>query len=682
MPNRLIHETSPYLRQHAENPVDWYPWGEEAMRRAKEEDKPILLSIGYSACHWCHVMAHESCENPEIARLMNERFISVKVDREERPDVDAVYMAAVQAMLGQGGWPLTVFLTPDGKPFFGGTYYPPEDRGQVPGFPRVLQAVAETYRTRRADLLASAEQLLQHIQHAAQTPRGGLEPLSQDIFGRAFGGMSSMFDATHGGIGAAPKFPQPMLYEFLLRYHLRSGDEQPLQMAQMTLERMARGGLYDQVGGGFHRYSTDTYWLVPHFEKMLGDNALLARLYLHAYQLTGEALYGRIAQETLDYVLREMTSPQGGFYSSQDADSDGEEGKSYVWTPKEIEEALGPGDGTLFCAFLGVTEEGNYQGRNILWVPKPLPMVAHEQGVEPQALGESITRGRQRLLEVRSQRVPPGRDEKVLTAWNGLMLRTFAEAAAALGRQDYLAAAQGNAAFLLAHLRRDGRLLRSWKDGVASHKGYLEDHAFLADGLLALYEATFHRRWLEDARSLADAMLDLFWDDGVAGFYDTGRDHETLVVRPREMLDNAMPCGSSVAADLLLRLALLTGASSYSARAAAALRNVQDVMVRFPSGAGHWLCALDFYLSTPKEIAIVGRGDDPARDALLSVVNEQFLPNRVVAGYDPREPDAAAGIPLLEGKGMVDSKATAYVCQSYACQLPVTDPEALGRQLG
>ena len=681
MPNRLINETSPYLLQHAYNPVEWYPWGEEALSRAEAEDKPILLSIGYSACHWCHVMERESFEDPAIAGIMNEHFISIKVDREERPDLDSVYMNAVQVLTGSGGWPMTVFLTPDGKPFYGGTYFPPEDRGGMPGFPRLLLGVAEAYRNRRGEVVQATVQLVSHLQHIGEVPRS-LEPLTADILHQAYQHLAPSFDFDNGGFGAAPKFPQPMTYEFMLRYSHSTRSPRALEMVEMTLERMAAGGIYDQIGGGFHRYSTDSFWLVPHFEKMLYDNALLSRLYLHAYQATGNPMHRRIAEETLDYVLREMTDPMGGFYSTQDADSEGEEGKFFVWTPEEIEAVLGADEGALVGGYFGVTEAGNFEGKNILNLPQTLSMVAAEAGVADEELQAMVDRARPMLLDVREQRVHPGRDEKVLSSWNGLMLRSFAEAASILRRDDYRAAAAANASFLLEALQKDGRLLRTYKGGRAHLKGYLEDYAFVADGLLALYEATFDGRWLEEARTLADSMIGLFWDDGLNGFYDTGEDHETLVVRPRDLFDNATPCGSSVAVDVLLHLSVLTGEGDYARRGAVALRSMHSHLAQAPLGMGHWLCALDFYLSTPKEVAIVGNPADPATRDLLDVVHSRYLPNKVMAGTggDGRN-GGGAEIPLLQDRGTIDGLPTAYVCQNYVCKLPVTEPEALALQL-
>ena len=681
MPNRLVGETSPYLLQHAHNPVDWYPWGDEALGRAREEDKPILLSIGYSACHWCHVMERESFEDPEIAAIMNEHFISIKVDREERPDLDSLYMSAVQVMTGSGGWPMTVFLTPKGEPFYGGTYFPPVDSRGMPGFTRVLLSMAEVYRNRRGDVIQTTQRLVSQLQTSAETQRS-LEPLVPEIIHQAFQALAQGFDFDNGGFGMAPKFPQPMVYEFILHYHHLTKSPAALQMVESTLEKMAMGGIYDQVGGGFHRYSTDAHWLVPHFEKMLYDNAQLSSVYLHAYQATSNPIFRRIAEEILDYVLREMTDQSGGFYSTQDADSEGEEGKFFLWTPQEMRGVLGPDDAALLEGYFGVSEAGNFEGRNILNVPQSSVACADEAGVGLEKLEEAIGRGKAGLLEARERRVHPARDDKVLAAWNGLMLRSFAEASSVFGRDDYRQAAVNCASFVLEQLRQNGRLLRSYKDGRARLKGYLEDYAFVADGLLTLYEATFDSRWLDEARSLADNMLDLFWDEGQSAFYDTGKDHETLVVRPRDLFDNATPCGSSAAAYALLRLAVLTGERDYETRAASALRSVQPYLARAPMGMGNWLCALDFYLSVPKEIAIVGDGSDPATRALLDVLYSRYLPNKVVAGKDPGLAATDSNrIPLLEGRDAIDGQPTAHVCQNYVCQLPVTEPDALATQL-
>ena len=681
MPNRLIHESSPYLRQHANNPVDWYPWGAEALERAVREDKPILLSVGYSACHWCHVMERESFEDPGIAALMNEHFVSIKVDREERADIDSIYMAAVQALTGQGGWPMTVFLTPDGKPFYGGTYFPPEERGGLPSFPRVLTTMAEVYCNRRGDVVNTTNQLIAHMRHMTRSAPG-VEPLTDDIIVQAVRELRKQFDDKYGGFGLQPKFPQPMTLEFLLRHYLRAENPAALEMVDLTLDSMARGGIYDQLGGGFHRYSTDTYWLVPHFEKMLYDNALLARLYLHAYQVTRNPAYRRIVEETLDYVVREMTSPEGGFYSAQDADSEGEEGKFFVWRPEEIIDVLGPEDGTLFNDFYGVTIHGNFEGRSILHVPTPLPDFARSAGMEQDALERRLQESKARLMERRLLRIAPERDDKVLTSWNGLMLAAFAEASIVLDRDDYRNVAITNGAFLLEKLvDESGRLLRTYKDGQAKLYAYLEDYAFLIDGLLLLHEATFGERWLEAAIELGRSMVGLFWDETSQQFYDTGSDHEALVIRPRDLTDNAAPAGSSMAANVLLRLAVLTGDSAYNSRAATSLRSAHAVMQRFPTAAGHWLGALDFYLSKTKEVAIVGDRDDDDTAELVHEVFRNYLPNRVFVG---RLHDATADgseLPLLEGRTQINGHPTAYVCENYVCQLPVNDPAALAKQL-
>ena len=680
MPNRLINETSPYLLQHANNPVDWYPWGEEALARARGEDRPILLSIGYSACHWCHVMERESFENDAIAEIMNRDFVNIKVDREERPDLDAVYMEAVQMLTGSGGWPMTVFLTPDCKPFYGGTYFPPVDRHNMPGFPRLLETVAHAYRNSHSEIQRVTGQLTEQMGRTANMPRGS-GALDESILHNAYNQLATNFDYQNGGVGSAPKFPQAMTLEILLRYYAHGHNDRALTMLDLTLEKMARGGIYDQVGGGFHRYSTDSFWLVPHFEKMLYDNALLARLYLHAWLATGRALYRRICEETLDYVLREMTGDHGGFFSATDADSEGEEGKFFVWSPEEIEAVLGSENSGLFNAFFGVTQRGNFEGKNILNISVKAADFAQRQGVTLDHLLGVVQRGKEALRVSREEREHPLLDDKALASWNGLMLKAFAEAGAALERQDYLDAAAKNASFLLTDLRPEGRLLRSYREGQAKLPGFLEDYSFVADGLLSLYEATFEPRWLDAAVELAEEMISLFWDEGGACFYDTGTEHEELVVRPRDVFDNAQPCGGSVASDMLLRLSVVTGNEDFAAKAVSPLRSLAELMGRAPGGTGRWLAAMDFYLSTPKEVAIIGSLEDSATSALLQTVNGRYLPNRVLVGAGGEAAASAAGLPLLEGRGMVDGKSTAYVCENYACQLPVTDPEALAAQL-
>ena len=676
MPNRLANETSPYLLQHANNPVDWYPWGEEALQRSKNEDKPILLSIGYSACHWCHVMERESFEDEATASLMNEYFVSIKVDREERPDLDAVYMEAVQMLTGSGGWPMTVFLTPEGKPFYGGTYFPPVDRFNMPGFPRLLESVARSYRDSRSEIDRVTNQITEQLGRTGQIPKGD-SPVTVETLHQAYTVLATNFDYQNGGHGTAPKFPQAMNLEVLLRYYRHGYNDRALEMVDLTLEKMARGGIYDQIAGGFARYSTDAYWLVPHFEKMLYDNALLSRLYLHAHQATGRGMYRRIAEETLDYILREMTGPEGGFYSATDADSEGEEGKFFVWTPAEIEAVLGDEAG-IFSGFFGVTQAGNFEGNNILNIKQKASDYARQQGIALERLVDVVERGKNSLLTEREKRVHPLLDDKVLASWNGMMLRSFSEAGSALSREDYLDAAIKNASFLLETMRPHGKLLRTYRAGQAKLSGFLEDYSFVADGLLALYEATFNQRWLAASVDLADRMIQLFWDDGVGGFYDTSIEHDQLVVRPRDVLDNAQPCGGSVATEVLLKLAVITGNEEYRVKAATPLRTLKDLMGRAPAGTGQWLAALDFYVSTPKEVVIIGPREDSKTAALLQTVNGNFHPNKVLVGA---ENEGEHGLPLLESRGMINGEPTAYVCENYTCQLPVTTPEELSVQL-
>ncbi len=701
--NRLINETSPYLLQHAHNPVDWYPWGEEALEKAKQEDKPILLSVGYSACHWCHVMERESFENEEIAAIMNEHFVSIKVDREERPDIDNIYMQAVQAITQQGGWPMNVFLTPDGRPFYGGTYFPPRDRryGQqvMPGFPRVLLSIADTYENRREEAEEQATRVAEYLKQRSSSPlrSKNISPtgtLPLEMLSNASRELAAEFDPVHGGFGNAPKFPHTMELEFLLRVHehrlrgeIGARTMHPeLEVVEVSLQRMANGGIYDQLGGGFHRYSVDAEWLVPHFEKMLYDNALLSRVYLHTYLVTGNPFYSRIVEETLDYVVREMTSPEGGFYSTQDADSEGEEGKFFVWTPEEIEEALPHEDAALFMLYYDVTAQGNFEGKNILHVPQDAQKVADSAQVSLEVLQETLKRSRELLFKARERRVKPGRDEKILTSWNGLMLQSFAEAARYFNRPDYLQVASKNAEFLLGSLRHEGRLLRTYKDGRARLSGYLEDYMFLAAGLLALYEASFDPRWFAEARTLMDEAIELFADEQNGGFFDTGRDHEELISRPKDIMDNATPAGNSVAIEVLLRLAAFTGEEAYRQRAEDYLRPLADVMVQHPQAFGHALGALDMAISPAKEFAIIGDPRQADTRALLEVINEHYLPNSVLACTAPllgainRAPtEAIQAIPLLADRPLKDGKATAYVCQNFACQAPVNTPEELER---
>jgi uncharacterized protein YyaL (SSP411 family) len=678
--NRLSKETSPYLLQHAHNPVDWYPWGEEALEHARRDNKPILLSIGYSACHWCHVMEHESFENEEIARLMNENFINIKVDREERPDLDQIYMNAVQMMTGHGGWPMTMFLTPEGVPFYGGTYFPPVDRYNMPGFPRVLMGVSEAFRARPDEVSETANSMLQELRRMGQTSESS-EILTTEILDTAERKIAAGYDSRYGGFGSAPKFPAAMNLEFLLRQYHRTGRSETLSMIENTCRKMAEGGLYDQLGGGFHRYSTDARWLVPHFEKMLYDNALLSRLYLHVYQLTKDEFYKRIAEETFAYVIREMTDERGGFYSTQDADSEGHEGKFFVWTIDEVKEVLGEEDGALFCAYYDVTEAGNFEGKNILNVTRSVEETAKATGASIERMHEALERGRRELFLVRERRIKPARDEKILTAWNGLMQASFAEAAAILERDDYKEVAEKNARFVLENLRRDGLLLRTHKDNQSKLNGYLEDYAFFADGLIALYQATGKLRWLEEARALVSKMIEEFWDADEGGFFYTGKSHEELIVRSKDYLDNATPSGNSVAAEVLLHLSSLTASEDYARNAVTIFRLMRDPLQRYASAFGRLLGALDFYLSTPKEIAIVGGDDAPETRELLREVWSRYLPNKIVAQTNGNDPDASKSVPLLQDRPMIEGRATAYVCEHYTCQQPVTSAAELARQL-
>ncbi len=674
--NRLASATSPYLLQHAHNPVDWYPWGEEALERARREDKPILLSIGYAACHWCHVMERESFEDAPTAALMNEHFVSIKVDREERPDVDAIYMDAVQAMTGHGGWPLTAFLTPDGKPFYAGTYFPNEDRHGLPAFRKILTAIAETWTARRDEAETQAQRVVDAIGRVGSLRASG-EPLDEELRARAFGALRGAFDPRWGGFGTAPKFPQPMTLEFVLRAHLR-GTADALEMLTTTLDRMAGGGMHDQVGGGFHRYSTDERWHVPHFEKMLYDNAQLARLYVRAWQATGVERYRTVATGTCDYLLREMQHPAGGFFSSQDADAEGVEGRSFVWSWDELVGAIGEPVATA----LGAVPSGNWEGTNVLWMPHPLGGVADEYGMDADGLERAVDEARATLFGLRETRTQPATDDKVLAGWNGLAISALAEAGRVLGDPRYVDAATRAARFVLSELRDPGgRLLRSWRDGTAGGRAYADDHALMADACLALYETTFDPRWFDDARRLTDELLRLFQDEERGGFFQTGSDAEALVVRPKELSDNALPSGNSVAADVLLRLAHLTGEPAYERAGLSALRLVRELMAEAPAGFGHALGALDLAIGPVREVAIVGSPGDPATRALVDeVLVRRFLPNHVLAVAAPDDA-ALRTVPLLEGRTAVDGRPTAYVCERFTCRLPVTEPAALAEAL-
>jgi uncharacterized protein len=677
--NRLIDEASPYLKQHAHNPVDWYPWGREALEAARRLDRPIFLSIGYSACHWCHVMERESFENAEVARLLNENFVPIKVDREERPDLDQIYMTAVQILTGQGGWPMSVFLTPELKPFYGGTYFPPDDRYGRPSFKRVLSAVDDAWRTKRDEIVHSSDEITQHLNVVSQTQADPGE-LGPDLIRKAVVVLGHSFDPTFGGFGSAPKFPQATELRLLLRAWKRFDDEGALQMARLTLDRMAMGGMNDQLGGGFHRYSTDQRWLVPHFEKMLYDNALLSLAYLEAYQATGEPLYREVVEETLGYVQREMTSPEGAFYSSQDADSEGEEGKFFVWSAEEIEEALGSEAADLFEDVYGVSADGNWEGGNILHRTKTYPQQAALRHLEVATLRRLLDEARRKLLEVRSGRTRPMRDEKVLTSWNALMIDSFAQASQALQQPAYARAAAGAADFILKRMRSpQGRLWRSWSAGVEPKiNAYLDDYAFFINSLVSLYETTFEPRWLEEAIQLARVMIDQFWDSREGGFFYTGRDHEVLIARTKDSHDGSVPSGNSLAAFGLLRLSKLTDQGDLRETAEKTLRHFRGLMERTPQAAAQVLIGLDFYLGPVLEFAVVGNRESDELRNVLHVVRSGFLPNKVVAlkaaGED--QPHVEELIPLLAGKKAL-APVTTYICQNYACQAPLLDERAL-----
>ena len=684
--NRLAGETSPYLLQHAHNPVDWFPWGPDALTRAKLLDRPIFLSIGYAACHWCHVMERESFEDEATATYLNARFVAIKVDREERPDLDQIYMSAVQSLTGGGGWPMSVFLTPDGRPFYGGTYFPPVPAHGLPSFRQLLEGIDRAWREQRADLEQSAAQLVGQIAASSRVAAGAAAPTPM-LLDTAVGLIERSFDATNGGWGGAPKFPQPMTIEFLLRRALAK-DPRALSVARRTLDRMADGGLRDQLGGGFHRYATDAIWLVPHFEQMLYDNAQLARAYLHAWARTGDARYREVATGTLDYMVRELTTVDGAFAASQDADTGGVEGATFTWGASEIRDALGD-DAALFSTAYGVTDGGNWEGATILSRVRPSTELATLYGTSASDVDARLARARAVLLGIRAKRPQPARDDKALAAWNGLAIGALADAARLLGfsadgvataaAARYRAAAERAADVILEGLLgSDGRLGRSWKDGRATGQGVLEDYANLAEGLLALYEATFDERWFITARALCDAMLERF-SDPEGGFYDTATDHERLVTRPKDIQDNATPSGGSVATLVLLRLAAFTGESRYREAAERALTTVTLYAARHPTAFALWLQAIDLALAPMAEIAIVGDPSDEGTRALLKIASGGFEPNRVVAVL--ADESNASAIPLLDARTSLNGRPTAYVCRNFACRLPVTDPEALGEQL-
>ncbi len=672
MANQLQHETSPYLLQHAHNPVDWYPWGDVALARARDEERPILLSIGYAACHWCHVMERESFEDEAIAALMNEHFVCIKVDREERPDIDAIYMQATQAMTGHGGWPMTVFLTPDGAPFYAGTYFPPDDRHGMPSFRRVMLGVADAWKNRQDSVTRTAAQMRELYKASSERTRA-TGTLTPDVFTRAAEGLRRRYEPVYGGFDGAPKFPPTMALDFALRHWARTGDAQTLAMVSHTFQQMARGGIYDQVGGGFSRYSVDAQWLVPHFEKMLYDNALLVRLGAHLWQATRDEEVERVTRQTLGWLSREMMSPEGGFYSSLDADSEGHEGRYYVWDANELHTLLGE-DADLLAAYWGVSAQGNFEGRNILNVPHQPEAFAETFGVTLPELRTAIERAERILYEARERRVRPGRDEKILAGWNGLMVRGIAEAARVFRDEDLARLAARSGEFLFNALVKDGRVMRTYKEGVSKIPGFLEDHAALGLAAVALYNLSFDVRWLDRALKLGEAIIERFWDDETQAFFDTASDGERLVTRPRDTTDNALPSGTSLAVELLLILGDITGRGEYVLEATHVLETLAEPMARHPTAFGHMLGAADLAVRGAVEVVIVGDVADPRFDALASVVSDVYLPSLIMAGGEANE-----SIALLSGRG--GAMPMAYVCRNNACDRPTSDSEALRGQL-
>jgi hypothetical protein len=675
--NRLANETSPYLRQHAENPVDWYPWGEEALQRAQRERKPILLSIGYAACHWCHVMAHESFEDPETARLMNLHFVNVKVDREERPDLDAVYMQAVQAMTGHGGWPMTVFLTPDGMPFFGGTYFPPNERHGLPSFRRILQSIAHAYRERPAQIADTVQRMRDFYaaQEDAWRSKGDVNARTLEL---AYRGLDRAYDERLAGFGGAPKFPPTMALDFLLRYAARTGTERALDMALGTFHAMSRGGMYDQIGGGFHRYSVDERWLVPHFEKMLYDNALLVRLGVHLWQAMPDPDVRRVVDDTLAWLSREMTSPDGGFYSSLDADSAGREGAYYVWTLDALRAALGD-DAELAAAYWGVTAQGNFEshGESVLHVAERPSVVAARLGLTSDQLQQGVARARHTLAAERARRERPGLDDKILASWNALMLRAVAEAARVFDDPAYRRLAVANAEFLKRACVRDWRVARSHKDGVTRGAGFLEDYAAVALAWLDVHALTGDAVWVHDAVALGNATLQWFWDDAAGIWYDTARDHERLVTRPRDASDNAIPSGTSLATELMLRLNVLTGEDRFLTIASRVLAGLGQAMAQHPTAFGHLLGVADLATFGPLELAIIGPQSSQSVADLLRQVATRYTPGLVLLRS---EGDPESQLPLLKGRPQT-AEGVAYVCRHYVCEAPARSVAELSAAL-
>jgi len=673
--NRLALESSPYLRQHAQNPVEWYPWGDEALGKARTQEKAVLLSIGYSACHWCHVMERESFENEAIAAIMNEHFINIKVDREERPDVDEVYMTAVQAMTGSGGWPMTVFLTPDLKPFYGGTYFPPEDRYGRPGFPKILRAVAEYFKENRQGVDEKAGELMCAIEDSAKILQPGTD-VGEDLLDTAYAQIAKSYDGDYGGFGSAPKFPASMSLAFLLRYYRRRGQGHALAMVENTLRRMARGGMYDQLGGGFHRYSVDERWLVPHFEKMLYDNGLLCWVYLETFQVTGDAFYADIARDILDYSLREMMRSEGGFYSTQDADSEGEEGLFFSWLPEEVEALVGEEDAAHLMRYYGIVPQGNFEhGRSLLHVQEDIGFVARQGQIGEADLRRIIQEGREKLLAARQLRVAPARDDKIVVAWNGFMISAMARAYQVLGDERYLHAAEKAADFICGEMRDRSGLLHTYKDGVARIAAFQDDYAALSNGLLDLYEAKFDTLRLHQAVEIGEGMVARFWDDEDGGFFYAGEHAKDLIVRSKNPFDNATPAGNSLAALVSLRLGAMLNSPAWRERGRETLMLFAPLMRRAPAGSAQMLCALDYYMEKPHEVALMGTREQVA--PFYAELHAMYCPNKVVAagvGEDAKQ------VPMLADKDR-ESGGRAYVCRDFVCSAPLQTPATLASHL-
>ncbi|HEY9678148.1 MAG TPA: thioredoxin domain-containing protein [Drouetiella sp.] len=685
-PNRLINETSTYLLQHAYNPVDWYAWGEEALSRAKAENKPILLSIGYAACHWCHVMEHESFEDENIAKLMNKSFINIKVDREERTDLDEIYMKAVQMMTGHGGWPMTVFLTPELKPFFGGTYFPPADRHGLPSFRKVLVALAQAWEEQPEDIAKSSDELTNHMRLMDEIGKPDVEPeLNMNLLEIGTDKLTRIFDHIWGGFGNAPKFPHTFSLSLCMRYAAPNSagrstrKEECVEVYTTSLDKMAYGGIHDQIGGGFARYSVDRQWLIPHFEKMLYDNALLCKTYLEGFQLTGRTYWAEVARGILEFVLRELTTEDGGFYSSLDADSEGEEGKFYVWDQDEVRTVLGA-DADWFSEVFGVTLGGNFEhGKSALHFVKSPEDTAEKHGMSQVELWEKVRKLSAKMLLEREKRVRPGRDEKVLTSWNSLMISAFIEGYRVLRDKKYLQAALNATNFIFNNLVKDGRLLRTWGAGKAKLNAYLDDYSYFIQALLDLAEVDANPKWLNEANRLTEVLIRDFWDTTDGGLFYTSSDHEQLLTRPKSHYDGAIPSGSSVAAFVLLRLARLTGNKAFEERATDLLKMYAPLMIRVPDQFSNFLCAVDLYLSKEIEIAcIFAQSADNSEDPLLLNVFKQYIPNKVVlCGSENGELKS----PLLQDRGLINGQAAVYVCQNYTCDAPITDPEKLDDRL-